>query len=174
LRRAFLLLVLLFLVLASVPASAQSPTGNSSSTSDDAPKSIDLGAATFQGCTLDGDTMHAEFDADRPVRLTLYDAGVFTTEGSFNVPSKSVSLSSGSSTIEMPVTVREGTAALFIRSPTAATGCTVNQDYTFFNYAATWLDVRVTYIASLLGAVSTFAVVAYRFKSSFAEAKRIL
>jgi len=153
-------------------ASAQQ--GNTSDQNQTAPKAIDLGSATFQGCSLNGDVITADFDADRPTTITVYDAGVFSTEGTFNIPKKEVSLASGSSEIEMPVTVKNGRAALFIRSSTSATGCTVNRNRVFFHYVPSWLDVRINYIAALLGAVSTFAAVAYRFKKSFVEIQRIL
>jgi hypothetical protein len=171
--RVVLLTALCLAVLAPVaPASAQ----NTTSTSDAFGKSISLGSGvTFEGCELDGSTMRARFDASRPASVTLYDAGVFSTEGSFSVPSKDVNLGTGTSTVEMPVTVKEGSAALFIRSESSATGCTKDGDrVSLFDYVAGWLDVQLTYVTLFLSGVSTFAAVAYRFKTSYSEKKRLI
>jgi len=137
-------------------------------------KSIDLGAVSFNGCTLEGSTIHADFHADRSTSVTLYDVGVFQTEGSFEVPSKDVSLDRGNSTISMPVTVNGASAGLFIRSPSSSTGCVIDKQYTLFNYAANWNDVRLTFLALLLAAPLTFGTVAVRYKQHFDERKRLL
>lgn len=136
--------------------------------------SVDLGSATFEGCTLEGSTMYAHFDVDRTTSVTLYDAGVFTTEGAFEVPSKSLDLSSGSSTVEMPVTVESGSAALFIDTPAGSTGCRVDEEVAIFDYSAGWLDVRLTYLALLLAAPFTFGTVAWRYKQDYDERSRLL
>jgi hypothetical protein len=167
-RVVLLTALCLFVLLPVAPASAQQ--SNQTDT-----KSIDLGSATFKGCELDGDTMLAEFDAERSTSVTLYDAGVFSTEGSFEVPSKDVNLASGSSTVKMPVTVEERSAALFIQTDSGSTGCVVNAGRVhLFNYAANWNDVRLTFLALILAAPFTFGTVAVRYKQRFDERKRLL
>jgi len=166
-RVVLLTALCLFVLLPVAPASAQQ--SNQSET-----KSIDLGSATFHGCDLEDDTMRATFDASTSTSVTLYDAGVFSTEGSFEVPSKDVNLASGRSTVTMPVTVKNGEAALFIQSDGGSTGCVVSQDFTLFNYAANWNDVRLTFFALLLAAPLTFGTVAIRYKQHFDERTRLL
>jgi hypothetical protein len=169
--RVVLLTALCLAVLLPVaPASAQDNTTSSGPYS----KSIDLGSTTFEGCELDGDTMLARFDASRSTSVTLYDVGVFDTQGTFSVPSKEVNLAPGTTTVEMPVTVKEGNAALFIRSGSDATGCTKGQDRAIFGYEAGWIDVRLVFLAQVLAAPLTFAAVARRYKQRYDERRRLL